>query len=369
MNVTKLASGTWRARVYTGKVDGKSTYQAFNGNTRKEAEMLALEFEIDFKRDPARALAKLGKEVANKQLLAKQAPKQNDRMTVGEAIDAYIDNLVGVLSQSTIRRYRKDREKFFKPLMDIKLTELTQPAIQFVVSSEAKKYAAKSIHCAHGLLSAALDIYLPDFVLKTNLPPIPEPDLMIPEEKDVQALLSRIEGTWLEAAVLLGACAGMRRSEICGLKFSDINTERNTVTIRRAVVKDENGKWVVQERTKTVKSKREVMLPEFIVKKLLSLPHDSEFIINRVPDTVSKEFIDARDAIGLKCRFHDLRHYNASIMLALNIPDKYAMERMGYSTPATLKKVYQHTMAGKRAEVNDAINSHMNSMFFEKTTK
>lgn len=184
-----------------------------------------------------------------------------------------------------------------------------------------------------------------------------------------EALLSRIEGTWLEAAVLLGACAGMRRSEICGLKFSDINTERNTVTIRRAVVKDENGKWVVQERTKIVKSKREVTLPEFIIKKLLSLPHDSEFIINRVPDTVSKEFIDARDAIGLKCRFHDLRHYNASIMLALNIPDKYAMERMGYSTPATLKKVYQHTMAGKRAEVNDAINSHMNSMFFEKTTK
>lgn len=33
-----------------------------------------------------------------------------------------------------------------------------------------------------------------------------------------------------------------------------------------------------------------------------------------------------------------LRHYNASIMLALNVPDKYAMERMGYSTPATLKK-------------------------------
>lgn len=50
-------------------------------------------------------------------------------------------------------------------------------------------------------------------------------------------------------------------------------------------------------------------------------------------------------------------------MLALNVPDKYAMERMGYSTPATLKKVYQHTMAGKRAEVNSMINSHINDMF------
>lgn len=66
------------------------------------------------------------------------------------------------------------------------------------------------------------------------------------------------------------------------------------------------------------------------------------------------------------CRFHELSHYNASIMLALNVPDKYAMERMGYSTPATLKKVYQHTMTGKRAEVNDMINGHMAAAFLSK---
>ena len=82
--------------------------------------------------------------------------------------------------------------------------------------------------------------------------------------------------------------------------------------------------------------------------------------------SISKEFIDTRNALGLKCRFHDLRHYNASIMLALNVPDKYAMERMGYSTPATLKKVYQHTMTGKRAEVNDMINGHMAAAFLSK---
>lgn len=49
-------------------------------------------------------------------------------------------------------------------------------------------------------------------------------------------------------------------------------------------------------------------------------------------------------------------------MLALNIPDKYAMERMGYSTPATLKKVYQHTMRDKQ-EVTNTINQKMNALF------
>ena len=56
-------------------------------------------------------------------------------------------------------------------------------------------------------------------------------------------------------------------------------------------------------------------------------------------------------------------------MLALNIPDKYAMERMGYSTPATLKKVYQHTMSGKRQEVTNTINSQMNMLFADGSPK
>lgn len=62
MNITRLPSGTWRARVYIGKVNGVSKYQPFTGNTRKEAEMLAMEFQIEFKKDPVKALLKYGVE-------------------------------------------------------------------------------------------------------------------------------------------------------------------------------------------------------------------------------------------------------------------------------------------------------------------
>jgi len=57
-------------------------------------------------------------------------------------------------------------------------------------------------------------------------------------------------------------------------------------------------------------------------------------------------------------RFHDLRHANTSVMLALNIPDKYAMERMGHATNNMLKTVYQHTMDEKRESVSDAIDEY-----------
>lgn len=348
MNIEHLASGTWRARVYAGTVNGKSVYKSITGLTKKEVELKAAQIQME----------------ATQKKLERSKPAEQ-RMSVGDAIDAYIQNVNGVLSPTTIRRYQKDRQRFFKGLMDIKLVDLTQAAVQQAVSLDAKRYAPKSIHCAHGLLSAALSVYLPDFHLKTNLPQKVEPDVTVPENSDIQNLLDRVKGTRMEAAILLGACCGCRRSEICGLKYEDIDVKKSTIHVRRTIVKDEKGKWIVREATKTVKSKRIIEVAPFVIQTLLALPRESDFVINRVPDTLSKEFIDQRNALGLKCRFHDLRHYNASIMLALNVPDKYAMERMGYSTPATLKKVYQHTMRDKQKEVANTINQTMNSLFSE----
>lgn len=344
-----LPSGNVRAKVYTGYTDGKNKYEHFTAPTQEEATMLAYEFLIKLK----------------KQKKYNQLPV-NERMTVGDAIDQHIADIADTLSPTTVRRYMKDREKFFPSVMDVPLGELTQPAINRAVSHDSRKYAAKSIHCAHGLLSSALSTYYPDFRLKTNLPQIEEADCVIPEDEDISRLLSRIKGTWMESAILLGACCGFRRSEICGLKFTDIDEKKSTLTVRRAIIKDKDGKWIVREKTKTTKSKRTIEVSPGIIQRLFVLRTNDEFVVPVVPDTVSKSFIDLRNDLNLECRFHDLRHYNASIMLALGIPDKYAMERMGYATPATLRKVYQHTMKGKRKQVSDQVNQHMDGFLETK---
>lgn len=92
---------------------------------------------------------------------------EDQRMSVGDAIDCYIDNLVGVISPSTVRRYQSDRKKFFKAIMPVKLHDLTQAQVQQAVSLDSKRFAPKSIHCAHGLLSAALAFTCPTFTLKS----------------------------------------------------------------------------------------------------------------------------------------------------------------------------------------------------------
>ena len=63
-------------------------------------------------------------------------------------------------------------------------------------------------------------------------------------------------------------------------------------------------------------------------------------------------------------RFHDLRHVNASVMLKLNIPNKYAAERMGHATEDMLKNVYQHTLSQDMKSINQTVND-----YFDKTFK
>lgn len=61
-------------------------------------------------------------------------------------------------------------------------------------------------------------------------------------------------------------------------------------------------------------------------------------------------------------RFHDLRHMNASIMLQLGIPEKYAMERGGWTTNSTLQNVYQHTFSKERALVDEKVDKYFNKL-------
>ena len=67
---------------------------------------------------------------------------------------------------------------------------------------------------------------------------------------------------------------------------------------------------------------------------------------------------------GIEMTFHDLRHLNASIMLMLGVPDKYAMERGGWATDSVLKSVYQQTFSSERQKIDKMIDGYFNGIVF-----
>lgn len=336
----KLPSGSWRVLVYTGKnSEGKRQYQSFTAPTKKQAEYIAAEF------------------LANRN--KKHLPTD---MRLSEAYRKYIEIKENTLSPSTVREYTRASQADFADLMPLKLSDISQVAVQNAVNIMAATHSPKSVRNAHGLLSAVLRMFAPDIRLNTRLPQSKRPDIYVPTEAEIEMLIADIKNDNLRKAVLLAAFGSLRRSECCALTADDING--NIISVNKALVRNKHKQWVIKP-PKSKAGYRDIKMPPFVIEMLT--PADNGRIVNIAPVTLTDYFMELRNKHGLPhLRFHDLRHYQASILHAMGVPDKYIMERGGWSTDSTLKNIYQHTMSDKRQEIEDDIcrrfeESHKNN--------
>lgn len=276
-------------------------------------------------------------------------------ITVGKAIDRYIESKNAVLSPSTIAGYKRVRKNALQDLMEKNIATLTQEDIQRSVNKMAKDKSPKSVANAHGLLSATLAVYRPNMVLRTTLPQKQKHEVSIPSDEDIERILSVSKGTDMELPLLLALWLGLRASEIRGITWDAIKGD--TLHIKQAIVEGENGPEV--KGTKTYSGNRKLKLPTQILDLINSQPKKDEYVVHLSGQAMYKKFSRMCEKHGIPhYRFHDLRHANASVMLALGVPDKYAMERMGHATNNMLKTVYQHTMKSKQDEVTDKVNDY-----------
>lgn len=329
-NAKKLPSGNWRVRVYIGKdKDGKDKYKSFTAATKKQAEYLAAEY------------------------LAHSGTKSviEDR-TLADAYKRYIEIKSNTLSPTTVREYMHSANRDFQELMPLKLSKITQETVQSAVNVMSATHSPKSVRNAHGLLSAVLRMFAPDIHLNTRLPQSTKAEIYVPTEDNIEKLIQSIDGTEMLKAVLLAAFGSLRRSEVCALTMEDIHGD--IVTVNKAMVWAKSREWVLKP-PKSKAGYREITMPQFVIEKLI--PADGQNrIVNLVPTTVTNFFRRDLKRAGLPhFRFHDLRHYQASILHAMGVPDKYIMERGGWKTDSTLKNIYQHTMSDKRREIEQEI--------------
>lgn len=336
MKPKKLQSGSYRIQVYAGKdANGKSMYESFTHPDKKEAQRLALEFKLHHK----------------------AISRDSAKMTVGEAIDKYIGSKDGVLSPTTIQNYKRMRKNCLQGIIDIPLRNLTQDNIQREINAMAKLKSPKYVRNVHGLLSATLAVYYPNLALRTTMPQkkIYEPN--IPTFDDIKRIIDLTTNTDIELPVILALWFGLRISEIRGIEWNSI--KGNVLYVKQAVV--DTDKESILKTTKSTAGNRKLLLPPSILDLINRQPKNGKFVIALSGKSVYDRFTKICKKNGLPhFRFHDLRHANASVMLALGIPDKYAMERGGWATNYTMKNVYQHTMSEQRLEVDRKINS-----FFE----
>lgn len=331
----RLPSGSYRAQVFDYKDDsGKRHYKSFTANTKKEAEYMAAEYALD-----------------------KNRRRGSINITYGQALDNYISSRSNVLSPSTIREYKRSRKIDLQQLMNVNVQDITQDLIQSAINQESISHAPKTVRNMHGLLSAVLRTYRPEFMINTSLPQRRPPKLYIPSDNEIKILIEKVKDEDMLIAILLAAFGPMRRSEICALESTDIKD--GVIHVQHAMVIDQYNNWVIKD-TKSYAGDRYIPIPDFITEKLNT---KTGRIIRLMPSHVSDRFIDIQDASGLPhFRFHDLRHYSASIQHAMGIPDAYIMQRGGWGSDAVLKQVYRHALSDTAVKMNQIANQHFQNM-------
>lgn len=173
----------------------------------------------------------------------------------------------------------------------------------------------------------------------------------------------------LGPAIWLAAMTGMRRGEVLGLRWSDIDLDTATLSIRRSV--SCTGYQVHTTPTKTRTSRRAIDLDQQTAAVLREWRHHQLEELGTItadgsvftrpdgqpvhPHTLSQTVARLQRAAGVpSIRLHDLRHTHATLMLKHGIPLKVVSERLGHSTPAFTMAVYQHVLPGMQ---RDAANT------------
>lgn len=310
MKIEKLPSGSYRIRkMYKGK-----TYTVIMDYkpTQKEA-MQAMAAELD------------------------KVQQKHQVMTFKTAYELYVESKRNVLSPSTIMGYdtiiRQTPEKF----LEKRVSDMTALDVQEEINLIAKKCSPKTVRNHHSLISAVLGVFYPSLKLTTTLPQKVKNEPYIPSDEDIRMILERARDTEYEVPILL-ACYGLRRSEICALTLDDINGD--IVKINKAMVPNEKKEWVIKS-TKTMSSTREVVIPMEIADKI----REKGYIYKGYPNCISNYLKRTEKALGIpQFSIHKLRHYFASRMSAMNVPEADIMRMGGWETDYVMKSVYRHSM-------------------------
>ena len=324
----KLPSGQWRAQGYYKDSAGNVYRPSFTAATKAEAARMCAEWQT--------------------------SKKQPVTLTIGDCVKQYIAVKESVLSPATIRGYEAILPRFER-LNAVAVNSVTDRDMQAFVSYLSSKYSPKSVRNTYGLLMSAITM-VTDKRFHVTLPQKKHMVYAIPNDKSVRLLIDNANPA-LKKAIALAAIATLRAGEVCALKYGDIDRGNNIIHVHADMVKDKNGKWIIKSTPKTSASDRYIPVPEQLI-DLLGDGEPNELVYARTPGAIDRAFITLRNKLGLSCRFHDLRHYAASIMHALNIPDVYIMERGGWKSDTILKSVYRNAISEESKKFQGIANDH-----------
>ena len=150
----------------------------------------------------------------------------------------------------------------------------------------------------------------------------------------------------------------MRRGELCGLKWSNVDIPNATIRVRQTIVELKGGSQV--DTPKTNSSVRDVYVGKEVIDVLLEIKKDitpDDYVFcNRdggflIPSNINKAFYSITEKAGIKCRFHDLRHTSITHLISSGVDVKTISSRVGHSSVSMTLDRYTHILQKNQENV------------------
>ena len=340
-------------QVYVGKDEAdKRIYKRFTADTKKEVEALAAPYKREVEKQS-------------------RIPRRTTLRDACTKYLTYLESKRDSLSPSTLRSYHAYTKNHFQQLMDVDVMVISVAMLQQEIYLLESRVSAKTVANIVNFFVPAIKHFRQGYQPNLILPKKQKPKTKVPDNNKLYDDLKSLEGKRLYIPVILAAFCGMRRSEIAALDLhSDIDYDTVVeiggqphricvIHITKAIVQDKDLQWVYKS-TKSEAGTRDVFAADWISDVLKTARDDPEYRMYK-PFEISTRFAEWAKRRGIGCSFHGLRHYFASIVKALNIPDNYAMKIIGHASDYMLKH-YQEIMNEKTLEVNATLLTFIEQM-------
>lgn len=338
------------------------------------------------RRDAQRELARLMNEINT------GAYVEPARISLAEYLDRWLlDYAKPKVAGTTYDRYQEMIESHIKPALGTyALPKLAPLHIQGFYSralASGRKdgkggLSPQTVLHFHRLLHKALAQAVKWQLLARNPvdavePPKPKPqEMQVLDEGETATLLRQLEGSRLYVPVLLAVTTGLRRGEILGLRWADVDLARKSITVAQSLERTVDG--LKFKSPKTHRSRRAVSLPAMTVEALrahrakqgeerlmIGADYDDNDLVCPGlggspwrPDVFSASFAKAIRRMAIRqVRFHDLRHSHATHLLRAGVHPKVVSERLGHSRVGITLDTYSHVLPGMQQDAANLIDA------------
>ena len=345
--------------VYLGRdpVTGKRKYQeqSFKG-TMKEAE---------------KALAKMIVE------LEQGTYVKPTNMTTAEVMEEWLRNYVSIsTSPRTQHRYTEIIRKHLIPALGaIPLTKLQPRQIQSyyteaLESGHRKRrggLSPQTVQYHHRILFSSLKYAVRQGLLIRNpaefvdIPRGTAKEITILTPESVNRLLEVAKPTIYYHIFHTAAYTGMRRSELLGLRWCDLNLDllQPSISVVQTLHQLANGEYITKETKSKAGRRRLALFPSSAIllneykESIITSPAETDFVFTQPdgsmirPNSITRAFSTIAQSIGLNdVKLHDLRHFHATMLLKQGVHPKIVSERLGHSKVAFTLDRYSHVLPG-----------------------